>query len=264
MKQEVAIKQSTEVSTDVEKWGAAGGNDLETSDLVKPQIIVLQKMSKFVDDGVGKAGDIVEIPSKTVIGGEKDSIELIIFFRMPKKWKVSDISGAVPKWVRYEDYKLSESDLPWTFTENNTPHRRDKVISYVGLMVKKGEPLEANLPCIISFSRSLIKYSQKPLQTYFEKLDAQGKNSADMTMVFTSKREEKDGSVFYVFSVKPGRATTKEELIVAKNWYNKIKAGEAKFEESHHDDDEVTAPVYAKPKSTYTVDDADADDDIDF
>jgi hypothetical protein len=261
MKQEVAVKQDTTVGFTGGTWGAGGGEDFEMDDVVTPRIILLQKMSSLVDEGAGKAGEFVDSLEYNVLGDEKTPMELIIFDK-GKKWKISDVSSSKAKWIRYEDHTSESSSLPWNFEENGIPMRRDKLVTYSCFVVKKGESISISMPYLISFSRTIMQ-SAKKIQTVIEKLRAQGKPSAAVTFLLTAKKETNDKGTFHVIDVKVGRDTTQDELATAFDWWERIQTGKTSLKE-HDVSDEGDAPVgkVAKPKQTYTVDDA--DDEIQF
>lgn len=258
MKQEVAIKEDTSVAVIGGAWGAGGGDDFELSDVITPKILLMQPMSKLVvEEGKGKAGDFLDSLEQTVLGDGKKPIEIIVFDKF-KNWKVSDMSSGLKKWVRYDDYRASDGDLDWEFQEDGKTMRRDKTLTYSVLLVKDGVVQE--MPYKISFSSSTYKNARR-LQSYIEKLRIQGKNSASSTFKLLSKKETNEKGTFYVIDVSVGRPTTQEEQAMALNWYLAVKSGEAKLQDHEIDDEIVTEGAVAKPRQTYTVDDA---DDIEF
>ena len=227
MKNEVIKKEETKevvLGGDIYgTWGAGGGDDFEQSDVITPRIILLQKMSQLVDDGSGKAGEFLDSIDKMILSDGVNALEIIIIDKN-KSWKVSDVNGNKPVYVRMEEFNSETASASYEFEENGIKMRRDKLFNYTCFVVKEKGGLENEMPYLFTLSRSAGQVA-KHLNTIIEKLRVMKKPSAATTFLITSTKVTNDKGTWHIPEVKVGRPTTQEEAAVAFSWWESLKTG---------------------------------------
>jgi hypothetical protein len=205
-----------------ETWGA--GKHIDSKDIIIPKIQLMQKMSELVDQGKAKAGEFVNSLEGVVIGSKDKPVELIVLdtYKTIQVFENNDYKTTLP-------YTPDEAAKPYEETVGTIKVKRSHVTNFYVLLVndiKKDTPF----PLVLSF-KGTSSYAGRKLNTMLMKLQMLNRPSAGAVFSLTSKEEENDKGKYYVMDVSQTRATTDDELVYAKMWYDTIKQKGAKVDE---------------------------------
>lgn len=224
----------TEVATaSLDAWGTEA---VETSDVVIPKILLMQKMSDAVDKDLAKEGDLIDSLTNEVLGSLKKPVEVIPFHR-EKLWFVSRMENG--KWVLDEIVDFNADNQNWRYndTVGGIEYKRELHMRYYVLRTD-----DLSLPYIVSFkSMSLASGKALYTQMYVKNRQA-GKVPCAYTILLGGHKKENDKGKFCVLDFELGREATNEEVQTAFQWFQTVKDG-AKV-----DDD---APATAVADSQY-------------
>jgi hypothetical protein len=246
MQNEIDLTKSKEISTDAQNanaWG--GGPTISKKELVIPKILPLQHMSEKVADKLGEYGQFRDTSDNKLFGDLKTPFEFIPVY-MEKKWVESDIvtnsSGKVKKTFKQI---IPIIDNPSDAGYNDElPYRedgieRDRVLDFYVLIPEELGNRGA-LPYVISFRRTSLKAGSKLATQMYVKNGLAGKPPAGTVCTMSGKDVSNDDGSYIVQDVAPARETSPEELTEAFKWFQLIKGGGAKVDES--DNTEKTTP----------------------
>lgn len=235
MKQEIVKKEEAQAPALASgDWGV--GTEVDTADLLIPKILLIQKMSKMVDQGA-TAGEFRDSLDQTLLG--KGEVEVIIF----STFSTLQIHEN-KQWVSTEPYTPANALLPWAEDIDGKKVERVRCYNFYCLTASGN----SSLPYCFSLSKTSAK-TAKRLLTVFAKMQAGGKVSASKVFKLKAIKSENDKGSWFAVDFEVGRDTTQAELERAHTWFNSIKKGGAKV----HDTDEVESPIVAT-----------ADEDIPF
>lgn len=228
-KNEVAVTATTALSTNVEAWGA----EPESEDLLIPRILVMQKLSKFVDDGVAKEGDFVSSVDGQVLGNNEKPLEVVVFQTF-KTWTVFHDG----EFQTIEPITTANADLPYEEMANGVRVTRNKTYNFYVLPVT--DEGASDVPFVMALSRSSSLTARKML-TLFARLRRMGKPSAAKVLKLSVKKEKNEKGSWFSVEFEVSRDTKPKELFEAKSWYDQIAAKSV----SIHED----APVRASSET---------------
>lgn len=236
MTKELEVKKDTSLTKYEESWGSEG---TDNSDILIPKILLMQGLSQYVAQEKAQMGDLVDSVTGEVLGSgrEKDfSAVKIIPLMQFKNWthylKVGD------KW----EYKGTEM---WNATNAGTPryeeyqkdgqtYRSDSALNFYVLVVNDNKVQD--LPYLVSFRRTSFRAGQK-LVTHFTKCQLAAKAGAPIppaatTFDLASRKVQNDQGTFYVFDLFGTSPTNGDWMPTAYSWYQTLKAGSHKVDES--------------------------------
>jgi hypothetical protein len=240
-------KQSNQLaSSEVpqEAWGAEG---TRASDINIPRINLMQGLSDFVKKRSAQIGDLVDSMTGEVLAPfGKGGLELIPIC-MHSEWIVNEIlppqrQGDKPKekFIRREPIGEDNEYMPFEDMENGKPIKRTKQLNFFVLSTKHLD----QLPFLVSFRKTSLKAGRN-LATYFRMCEMKGLPPAHKCHLLDSTEEARNGDTFQVFTVKPGRLTTKEELEVAYMWYQTLKKSTAKIVDAEPEESGINTSAQA-------------------
>jgi hypothetical protein len=238
---EVATTQKNEVSTEVKAWGAAEDID-SAKDLIVPKIMHQQAISAFVKSDEAKAGDWCDSLTGEVLCKKTETIGLIVFSSY-KLWRISKLENDKGKekyvYLKSEPYTAENSNYEYhEETEDGRLHRQLTYNFYCLLADNIDE-----LPYVLTLTSTKTKVAKK-LNTMISKLARLNKPSAAVVFDFKSIEESNDGNTWFGIALSQGRDTTKEELEMAKYWYDKIKSSNVVVAEDETDASEPVADPF--------------------
>lgn len=225
---------TTQITTTENKQVATMGSQalsdsgISVSDIRPSYISVMQKMSKAVDQGICKPGDILETPVNIVLGGEGKPIEVFPLF-MRKEWNSYFKDQKDNKPFRKVPYDASNSHWKYDDIVDGKAVKNDMVIIWYVLPVG-----EDTLPAIISF-RGMSGRAGSNVTQMVARLGAARKPSYSKTIKLDSVKEQNDKGTYYVFKTSFGRDANPKELESAKMWQEMF----SKKPVATHDDEEA-------------------------
>jgi hypothetical protein len=217
---EVIEAPQTGVTLGSEVWGA----EPESEDILIPKILVMQKLSKFVDDGVAKESDFVSSVDGQVLGTNDKPLHAMIFDTF-KTWTVfrnGEFESIIP--LTHEN-----AELPYESREGGDVVTRNKTYNFYVLPVT--DEGASDVPYVLSLSRSSSLAARK-LLTMFARLRRMGKSSATKVIKFSTKKEKNDKGSWYSVDFEIARDATSEELTNARFWWEQVRAKSVAIDDS--------------------------------
>lgn len=220
-------------------WGT---ENLDAADILIPRIQLAQAMSVAAQEGEVKPGEIYRSTNTEVLASVGKRLSFIIL-NTGKSWRVSE-EGRTGQWEyrRREAYTADNAKNPWEYEDKSSSGKgtsswkRDiELNAYVLLIndvakeLKAKSPDDVLFPCLITFSRTSFRSAGKQLMTHIAKAAHLGKPPASWVFNIGSKQEESGSNKYFVFDISPKteRESTKEELALAKHWYEIVKTSAA-------------------------------------
>lgn len=218
-KPELPVKQAeADAPATIESgWGAAEGNDQK--DLLVSKIYQQQAISKMVDAGKAQVGDWCDSVAEEVICKKDSPLEIIVFhsYKNLLVSKFDHVSNRF-KWVRTETLGAHNADREFEEETQEGRMRNQIQYNFFCLLPSRID----DLPMVLSMSSTKTKTAKK-LNTFFQKLRQRNKPSAAYVFLLKSEKVQNDQGTWMGIDVLQGRATTKEELQAAYDWYNVVK-----------------------------------------
>ena len=231
MENEVAKQPETVLAnpSDFGNWGAE--NDLDTSDIIIPKILLMQTDSKLVEEEKAKNKDFVNSSTKEVMTD-------IIFtpFDMKKVYKISKKVGNSTEFVREEAWTKENDNRDKEWQENEETLLSQKIWRFYGLVENEGIPYVLDLKGM-SFSTGKRLANQMFVANKVKKLLPAG-----YKVKLGTEKQDYEGAVKNVFTYSLHKVTSNEELKEAFSWYEILRtkdmildtAGDT-FEDSVHE-----------------------------
>lgn len=250
---------------------------LIASDVIIPQLLLMQGMSDFVTGGKATPGQVVKNTTLEVMGNPSSKLEFIPLSLPQPSWI---IEVKAPKAQRFEFRRrvprtASNETLPWDFpadaegnevVENSKDHthqgRRVKCLTLFAILprdidseaaeMKKAQAGElpdiskALTPVLISF-RSTGFNAGKEVVTFFTQVEAFGMQAYKYILQLGCHQESNDRGTFFVYDVdrvKPS-AVKKEHLPKVEHWAGIVNSQAANLRIDETTDVEAEAPVVA-------------------
>lgn len=212
-KKEVATAKSTEVA----KTGAPRGfDDEDPSDLLLPRVELLQSMSPTVQNGLGKAGDLVNQISKTPLS--TDIFVPIAMHRKFIKWIPRGEGGGI-------DYQTTDPKDPRVIQDTKWgPHgEKPTCTKYLNFLVL----LEGTtLPIIVSFAMTSFQAGRK----LYTMAKMAGGDVWDKKYKLHSVSKTNSMGTFFVFDVTEAGNANDEDKKTAEALYTAFSTRNLDFE----------------------------------
>lgn len=226
---------------------------VESKDLKIPKLLLMQAMSKFVnEDNTAKAGDLVNSIDSAVYGSvrEKDYKPIkVVVIDMYKDWVIHErLGGDKVEYKGREAVTPANTDSPWEYEEGGRKFKRTKNLNFYVMLEKDlGNPLA--LPHVLTF-RSTSYKEGTVIANHFAlcktaKAAGQFRIPMDRFFEIGGKIMKNEKGTFYVLTAKEMDKTTQEQMSQCMDWYRQIsaarKAGQAM--EDKVDTSDVATPV---------------------
>jgi hypothetical protein len=230
--------------------GSWGAEEATADDIIIPKLLLMHGQSTLVLEGKKSQGELIRSTDQVTLGG-RDKTVTIIPFKMFKTWRVSEYVGAKAEWRRDEPYDTTNMDLPWEFEETNktgqvAKMRRDKAYNFYAMIASDiTEAGETPFPLKVQFLRTSSR-AGKLLADHFSKCKMYNKPPALQTFDIGTEFVNGDKQKYFIFTAKPGKATTMEQLKVCKNWYDLITKSAASIKDHEAEDVTETASTKAE------------------
>ena len=203
-----------------ELLGSWGAEEATAEDIIIPKMLLMHGQSERVLQGEKGQGDLVRSTDWETLAKRNDTVA-VIPFTMTKTWRVSEMVDGKPQWRREETYDATKGDLPWDFTENGKPMRRDKALNFYVLPVAEAE-LPTAFPMKLQFLRTSFK-AGKVLADHFAKCKMLNKPPAVLSFEIGSEFVNGDKQKYFVFTAKTGKPTNIVQISACKRWYDLMK-----------------------------------------
>lgn len=218
---------------DVDAWGK---QELSSSDIIIPRLLVMQGMSDMVTDGKAKFGEIVDNLEEKRVGGFDEPVEIIPFM-LERVWRVQSAAGKgeLLKTIPIDSNPASltyNDNLPFEGTDEETGedvknYRAFRFYVLLASDVKEGSVL----PYMIEFKSTSLKAGKKLATTMFTKNRAANLSPAAKAFDLSVSKQQNDQGTYAVFDVKSTRLSSKEEIEQAFTWYKVLNQGSHKVAE---------------------------------
>lgn len=238
MANEVAVKQENAVAT-ADQMGMMAEFDygqVSSKDLKIPKILLMQAMSKFVnEDGTAKAGDLVNSVTGEVYGSvrEKDYKPIkIVPIHMFKQWVVHEKIGNELEYREMLPVTPSNEDWRWEFTdESGREYKRTFCTNFYVLLEKDiGNPLA--VPHVLTYRNTSSKGAAALTNHFALCKAAQAAKQFRVPMgkwfEVGGKGEKNDKGSFFVMNAKELSDTTPEIIKQAFDWYKLVSKSQHK------------------------------------
>ncbi len=190
---------------------ALSDSGIGVGDIRPTYISIQQKMSKSVDQGICKPGDILETPVNLVIGGEGKPVEVLPLF-MRKEWASFYKDQKDSKPFRKEPYSSNNSHWKYDDVVDGKEVKNELVTIWYVLPVG-----DDTLPSIVSFRGKSGRAGSNIIQMV-ARLGAAKRPSYSKTIKLDSVKESNDKGSYFVFKTGFGRDATPKELEASKMW----------------------------------------------
>lgn len=218
-----------------------GNEQIGSSDIIIPRILVMQGLSEFVTSGSAKFGDFVNSLTSEVVGSIQKPLKFIPFY-IDKLHKVSkEING---KYVvdHFEPLTPLNERLPWEDVKDGRKIKRENMYNVYAVI--PGYPL----PVMFSFKSTSLKAGKKlATQMYALNMQTYKLPPCATVMELVGEKRQNDKGVFTVVDVRVANNSTKEEIAECSKWISIVKSGKA---QTHEEGEEEAPTSGAMPANT--------------
>lgn len=228
-KQENAL--STETLSD---WGAE--ESLSGNDIVIPQILLMQGMSKAVEAGKAVVGEFRDSTNNELVG-KNDKPFVCIPFYMQKVWDVYDKEKN--KWAK--TIPVVVNPLSKDYNDNwNMEQTIDgkvmKIVKRFNIFVLRPDRIAnspAALPSFISFKSTSFRNGRTlATQMFHTNVKELGLTPASFTIVVGADRTQNDKGVFMKMNWTLGEKSTPEQVEICNKWAKTLSGGKVEIDDS--------------------------------
>jgi hypothetical protein len=239
----VAAKMSTEVAV---QQGPVGGEDILSSNIVIPKILLMQGLSDFVADRKAIMGDMVRSTTAEKLGDDKTPLEFIpLTFK--NEWILREKVGGKFEYRGKEPMTASNQDAPWEFKKDGADWKRVKALNVYALLpkdiqaeqaemekAKQGldpDPDKALMPVLISFQSTSFN-AGKDLVTHFAKAKKFGQRGYVKTFRLKCYQDKNDKGTYFVYEIESASSTPDDQRKQAEYWYNIVSTQAVQVDDS--------------------------------
>lgn len=224
MSKQVAVKETNAVSSAVMDLGSFGTENIISSDLRIPKILLMQQMSDFVAEQKAAAGDIVDSFEGKKLGDLKNPVQIIPFY-VTNTWTVKKEENGKVVFARVEDRGGNDTVRDYEQVIDGVKHTNHRTLNIFCLL--KGGNL--SVPYMISLQNASFKKAAQPFLNKTALLRTEGKAPAHIVFSLgVSKEENEKGKWFSntIESVKDASGkdvpNTEEEILAAFTQYKAL------------------------------------------
>lgn len=216
---------------------------IDSKDFLIAKLLLMQGLSTWVQEEKARAGEIRGSLDCNKVAEKEGSLE-IIPFQVYKTWVT--VAKAGNEFISQQPLTPANYSKPREEVIDGKECLNFETLNYYCVLpeeIKKG----MFMPYVVSF-RSTSYTAGKTLETHRALLQEFGKPLPFKTFNLGSAARENDKGKFYVYTITESRDTTDSELEAVKHWFNIVKQGGAKVDES--DVEEKTVNATAKTTTT--------------
>lgn len=193
---------------------------IEASDLEIANIVLLQKNTKKEEQGLGKAGDILEEGGDTVIGGLTTPIEIVPLHALAVKfWHMYDQPDGEKKYLGSLPFHPSQA----AWSRKTAVKFKDGmaypflVMSWYCVLHKHLETMSRPTPYRICFKKNYAQMGKK-FYTQITFGESAGLAPFARTYVVGVVKNVGPKSTYFGLTVKPGTILPKHQLDICAEW----------------------------------------------
>ena len=222
----IVKKDPTAITTELASL-MAGEMPVDSRDFLIPKILLMQSTSELVKQEKARAGEIRGSVDTNKIADREGKVE-IIPFTVYKTWVTFLKKGST--FVRQVPFTPENCTLPREEMVDGHEVVNFETLNYYCLLpdeIKAG----MFMPYVVSF-RSTSYTAGKTLESMRAKLAEFKKPLPFKTFWLSSNPRKNDKGSFYAYGITESRNTTDAELEAVKKWYQLVKGGGARVDES--------------------------------
>lgn len=222
---EIVEKKKTELAVmDYSQFSGEGVSaDIDETDLILPQMLLMQGLSTLVANGDAKNGEIRDSLTGELLG-DKNGPPKILIFGVKKSWEISVIYPGQKKAKWRESIPLTVANATWG-KEEKLPNGETVVrhMQYNFTCLYTGRDfIQKETPYIVSLRGYSVRPAQK-LCSYFMQLEQKNRPSFSRCIELVPTEKENDLGKFYIYDWRPGREATMEEMQACHGWRKRLK-----------------------------------------
>jgi hypothetical protein len=224
------------VATDLKSWGK---REIHATSVMIPRVLKMEFMSDKVKEGHAKFGEFRDSLSDEVVG-TIDKPLVLIPIEVQEKWAIYDLVEKKGKTSREfrEIVVVDGSNESWKYKE--TGLERDRIMDVYCLLEEDLKNLPKNwkelglkpLPKIFGFRRTSLRAGKKLYTQMYITNQSKNLPPPAVTIEVSGKKVDGDLGTYIVLDTKPGRNATPDEMQLAFHWYQAIKSGQTKADET--------------------------------
>jgi hypothetical protein len=221
----ITVKTETGISTNVMDL-SFGVENLISSDIQIPKILLMQSTSEIVNEGKASPGDLANSFEKVKIGDAKRPLA-IIPFHFTNTWTIKREQDGKMVFDHIEDRIQSDSDRDFEQVINGVKYTTHKTLNVFCLI--KGGNLQ--VPFMVSFNNRSFKGAAKPYLNKAKLLVAEGRAPAHIVWNLGVAKEENVKGKWFSFSLEAAKdengkdiVNTNDEVLAAYNQYKSLSA----------------------------------------
>lgn len=206
-KEVTTTNQQTNISVVTGAMGSFGFDAVTTKDIKIPLIYIAQNMSKLVDAGIARPGDIVENLENQVIAKKDGSARLVPFY-FQKSYQVQRVEDGKKIFVGNEAWdgeRAYEEEINGT-TQYNTP-------TFNFFVMREGDPSHTRYLLSFRGSRNISGAGKIILSQLMTKFQSGKAAPYNFVIEVSAKQAENKKGKWFVFSGKLARNEDGTEAI---------------------------------------------------
>lgn len=217
--QAIAQKASTAVSADVMQFGAFGTENVITTDLRFPKLLLMQGLSQWINDPQvqARAGEIRESYEKAVFGGVNKPVQIIPFFNL-NVWKIKKKINGKFETVGYEDRTNMEARKDREFKHPDGADGLCEKTFNLFCLIKGGN---MQVPYLVGFTNYSFKHAAQSYLNKLQLLKAEKKSPAHVVWNLGVTTEKNDKGTFFAFTLDTAKTEDGKDIA---NSYEEVKA----------------------------------------
>jgi hypothetical protein len=223
-----------------------GGEDILTSNIVIPKVLLMQGLSDLVANRKAIMGDMVRSTTGEKLGDDKSGVDFIpLTFK--NEWILREKIGGKFEYRGKEPMTAQNQDAPWEFKKDGADWKRVKSLNVYALLpkdiaaeaaemekAKNGEmpdPDKALMPVLISFQSTSFQ-AGKDLVTHFAKAKKFGVPGYVSTFKLKCYQDKNDKGTYFVYEIEPAGKTSTEQQKQAAYWYGIVSTQAVQVDDS--------------------------------
>jgi len=230
-----------------DSWGA---ETADSDDILIPKLLLMQGVSQAVADEKADQGDILDSVTLEKLGSgrEKSFKEIgVVPLMATKTWTNFEIVDGHEEWRGEEPFTPQNVNRGKSSKgENGEEFKHVKNLNFYVMLEEQLKDPTA-IPYLVSFRSTSYRVGQA-LSTHFSKCAkaaAMGKPVPPAATIFNlgAKKTSNENNTWWIYSLSPKGSTGKEDLKVCYDWYQILRKGAHKVDQSEFGESEVKEPA---------------------
>lgn len=221
---EIVATQSKELAVmDYSQFAGSGASeDIDGSDIIIPQMLLMQGLSNLVTSGEARVGEIRDSLSGELLG-DKNGPPKVLIFGVKKTWEEHTIAAGQTKekWTRSIPVTISNAGLP-KVEEHPNGSKTVRYLQYNFTCLYTGRDfIEKETPYMVSFRSYSVRPAQR-LCSHFTRLEKHSRPSYSQVIELVPTDKENEKGKFPIFDWRAGRDATMEEMQACHAWRKRL------------------------------------------